>query len=193
MLLAITLADRPTSYISEVVQELRTIPNKVSSQLLDGDTPLNEAVKILCKAQSAIFVGRGVSSSLVHEAALKMMEVAYLPCLAYPGGELKHGPIALIEDGLPIIAVAPDDESLSLMESTIRECKARGGKVILISNSESTITKFADVFIPTQNTTHHLSPLIDIIPLQKLAYLLAVEKGTDVDRPRNLAKSVTVV
>ncbi|SVD97484.1 uncharacterized protein METZ01_LOCUS450338 [marine metagenome] len=130
---------------------------------------------------------------MVLEGALKMMEVAYLPCLAYPGGELKHGPIALIEDGTPVIAVAPSDSGLSLMESSIRECKTRGAKIILITDHEGPVTQFADVVIQTQATQQETSPMVNVIPLQLLAYHLADRKGLNVDRPRNLAKSVTVV
>ena len=122
-----------------------------------------------------------------------MMEVAYLPCIAYPGGELKHGPIALIEQGTPIIAIAPEDSTQTLMESSIRECKSRGGQIILITDSESGITDLADVVISTQSTHPLLSPIINLIPLQLLAYHLGLFYGNNVDRPRNLAKSVTVV
>ena len=122
-----------------------------------------------------------------------MMEVAYLPCLAYPGGELKHGPIALIEEGTPVIAVAPSDETLALMESSIRECRTRGAKVILITDNEGPILEFADVVIHTQSTGPETSPEVNAIPLQLLAYRLGAFKGLNVDRPRNLAKSVTVV
>ena len=120
------------------------------------------------------------------------MEVAYLPCIAYPG-ELKHGPIALIEEGTPVIAIAPTDKTLGLMESSIMECKARGAKVITITDSEGNIVTSSDVVISTQSTHPMLSPMVSAIPLQLLAYHLGVEKGLNVDRPRNLAKSVTVI
>ena len=132
-------------------------------------------------------------SPLTQEGALKMMEVAYLPCIAYPGGELKHGPIALIEEGTPVIAIAPKDSTIPLMESSIRECKSRGARIILITDSEDHITELADVVIPTQSTHPMLSPIINLIPLQLLAYHLGLVTGNNVDRPRNLAKSVTVV
>ena len=122
-----------------------------------------------------------------------MMEVAYLPCIAYPGGELKHGPIALVEDGTPVIAIAPSDDTLSLMESSIRECKSRGAKIILISDSDGPILDLADVIQPTQTPNSNLSPIVNSIPLQLLAYRLGLKKGANVDRPRNLAKSVTVL
>ena len=192
LLLALTITESQTSR-SRIVQHLRELPNKISAQLIDMDDSLQSSVEILNKAKSAIFIGRGISSPLVKEGALKMMEIAYLPCLAYPGGELKHGPIALIEDGTPVIAVAPKDETIGLMESSIRECKTRGAKIILITDQEGPITEFADEVIITQTVGRECSPMINVVPLQFLAYHLAVRKGLNVDRPRNLAKSVTVV
>ena len=193
MLLALTISEAPTRKREGIVQELRTLPAKVSRQLVEEDGSIERAIEILEGAKSAVFIGRGISAPLVLEGALKMMEVAYLPCLAYPGGELKHGPIALIEDGMPVIAVAPSDSSLPLMESSIRECKTRGAKIILITDHEGPVTQFADVVIQTQATQQETSPMVNVIPLQLLAYHLADRKGLNVDRPRNLAKSVTVV
>ncbi len=178
---------------SSFITEMRKIPSRISKQLLEDDGSINAAVSVISNANSAIFIGRGISSYLAQEGALKMMEVAYLPCIAYPGGELKHGPIALIEEGTPVIAIAPSDKTLGLMESSIMECKARGAKVITITDSEGNIVTSSDVVISTQSTHPMLSPLISAIPLQLLAYHLGVEKGLNVDRPRNLAKSVTVI
>tara|TARA_B100001113_G_C21086956_1_gene612562 strand:- start:1106 stop:1591 length:486 start_codon:yes stop_codon:yes gene_type:complete len=161
--------------------------------LIDDDGSIQRAVEMMLGTNRVIFIGRGISSHLVEEGALKMMEVTYIPCLAYPGGELKHGPIALIEEGTPVIAVAPSDETLPLMESSIRECKARGAKIILISDNEGPIQNFADVVINSHTAGMETSPLVNIIPLQLLACNLAMEMNLNVDRPRNLAKSVTVV
>ena len=176
-----------------LISEMRRIPSRVTKQLLGDDGSIDAAVDLLSRSDSAIFIGRGISSNLAHEGALKMMEVAYLPCISCPGGELKHGTIALIEEGTPVVAIAPTDSVLGLMESSIIECKSRGAKVILITDSEGPITNHSDIVISTQSTHHLLSPLISVIPLQLLAYRLGVEKGLNVDRPRNLAKSVTVV
>ncbi len=192
-LLSLTLSEMETSERRKIVQELRELPNKISIQLKEDDGSLEKAVEILNESDNALFVGRGISAPLVQEGALKMMEVAYLPCIAYPGGELKHGPIALIEEGTPVIAVAPSDETLNLMESTIRECKTRGAKVILITDNDGPITSFSDVTIQTQPSTLETSTIVNAIPLQLLSYMLAEYKGLNVDRPRNLAKSVTVV
>ena len=193
LLLALTISEINSKERIRIVQDLRELPNKVSLNLREDDGSLDAAVSILSEARSAIFIGRGISAPLVEEGALKMMEVAYLPCLAYPGGELKHGPIALIEEGTPVIAVAPSDDTLALMESSIRECRTRGAKVILITDNEGPILEFADVVIHTQSTGPETSPVVNAIPLQLLAYRLGAFKGLNVDRPRNLAKSVTVV
>jgi len=193
LLLALTISDATSVRKARIVQELRELPNKISAQLLDMDDSLRSSVEILEASKSAVFIGRGISAPLVKEGALKMMEIAYLPCLAYPGGELKHGPIALIEDGTPVIAVAPKDETIGLMESSIRECRTRGAKIILITDQEGPIADIADEVIITQSSGRECSPMINVVPLQFLAYHLAAEKGLNVDRPRNLAKSVTVV
>ena len=192
-LLSLTISEMPPRIRREIVSELRRLPSKIHRQLLEDDGSIQNAVDLLCESKSALFIGRGISAPLVHEGALKMIEVAYLPCLAYPGGELKHGPIALIEEGTPVIAITPTDSTMALMESSIRECKSRGAKIILITDGEGPLTEFADVVIPTQPTHPDLSPMVNILPLQLLAYELAARKGTNVDRPRNLAKSVTVI
>ncbi len=192
-LFSITLSKQDQTKLLPLVYEMRRLPSKISKQLLEDDGSIEKAVEIISKSNTAIFIGRGVSSALTQEGALKMMEVAYLPCVAYPGGELKHGPIALVEEGTPVIAIAPRDSSFPLMESSIRECKARGAKIILISDSDGPILDQADVSIQTQSTHSDLSPIVNAIPLQLLAYHLGLKKGTNVDRPRNLAKSVTVV
>ncbi len=191
-LLAISLSKR-VKEIEDLVSEMRKLPSKITKQLLEDDGSIEKAVEIINNSNTAVFIGRGISAPLSREGALKMMEVAYLPCIAYPGGELKHGPIALIEEGTPVIAIAPLDRTLNLMESSIRECKARGAKIILITDAEGSISDIADVIIPTEPTHQDLSPIINAIPLQLLAYRLGLSKGANVDRPRNLAKSVTVV
>ena len=193
ILLALTISKASPSERRPIVQQLREVTNKVSVQLMEIDDSYEKAIDILENASTAIFIGRGISAPLASEGALKMMEVAYLPCISYPGGELKHGPIALIEENTPVIAIAPKDETLTLMESSIRECKTRGAKIILITDNEGPITRFADVLLPTQSSGKETSVLINSIPLQMLAYLLGERKGLNVDRPRNLAKSVTVV
>ena len=193
VLLAISISNVDKEAKQSIIKQLRLLPSTVASQLIEDDGAVEKAVDLLMKSNKALFIGRGLSSYLVQEGALKMMEVSYLPCLAYPGGELKHGPIALIEEGTPVIAVAPSDKTLPLMESSIRECKARGAIIILISDSDGPIAKFADIVINTPFIGQETSTIINVIPLQLMACKLAMRKGLNVDRPRNLAKSVTVV
>ncbi len=194
LLFALTISNIPDREKKEIVQELRKIPSTVSSQILDLDDSIKQATKLILDSSPPIFIGRGgLSSYIAKEGALKMMEISYIPCLSLPGGELKHGPIALLSDGSPVIAVVPSDSKLNLMESSIRECKTRGAKIILITDNEGPLTELADILIQTPSTHPDLSPFVNIIPIQLLAYQVGVEKGVNVDRPRNLAKSVTVV
>ncbi len=193
LILALTISDASKERKRNIIQQLRLVPSKVTNQLIDQDDSIKEAMDLLHNSDRVIFIGRGKSSPLVEEGALKMMEVSYVPCLAYPGGELKHGPIALIEEGTPVIAVAPSDETLSLMESSVRECQARGAKIILITDNEGPIQNFADIVINSYFPGPETSPLVNVIPLQLLACNFAMKMNLNVDRPRNLAKSVTVV
>ena len=194
LLFALNVSDTSESEKKKIIQELRKLPNIISSQLLDTDESISNATELITNSEPPIFIGRGgLSSYLAKEGALKMMEISYIPCLSLPGGELKHGPIALISEGSPIIAIAPTDSKLNLMESSIRECKSRGAKIILITDSEGPITELADILIQTHQTHPVLSPFVNAIPIQLLAYHVGVENGVNVDRPRNLAKSVTVV
>ena len=194
LLFALTISEISDAEQQEIVQSLRELPNLISKQLIDDDGSIDTAAKMIHDSEPPIFIGRGgMSSYLAKEGALKMMEISYIPCLALPGGELKHGPIALLSDGSPVIAIVPSDGKMSLMESSIRECKSRGARIILITDSEGPITELADVLIQTNKTHPDLSPLVNIIPVQLLAYNVGVLRGVNVDRPRNLAKSVTVV
>ncbi len=194
LLFALTISNISNREKKEIVQEIRKIPSTVSSQILDLDDSIERATKLILDSSPPIFIGRGgLSSYIAKEGALKMMEISYIPCLSLPGGELKHGPIALLTDGSPVIAIVPSDSKLNLMESSIRECKSRGAKIILITDNEGPLTELADVLIQTPSTHPELSPFVNIIPIQLLAYHVGVAKGVNVDRPRNLAKSVTVV
>ncbi len=196
LLFALTISEISDNEKQRIVNELRRLPNIVSRDLHNLDGSIESTAEILSSKNTdpPIFIGRGgLSSYVAQEGALKMMEISYLPCLAIPGGELKHGPIALISEGSPVIAIAPSDENLNLMESTIRECKSRGAMIILISDNEGPISKLADILLPISHTIPELSPFTTVIPLQLLAYHVGVKRGVNVDRPRNLAKSVTVV
>ncbi len=194
LLFALSISDISKMEKMKIVSDLRKLPNVISKQILEMDSSIQSAADLIIDSEPPIFIGRGgLSSYVAKEGALKMMEISYIPCLSLPGGELKHGPIALISAGSPVIAIAPNDSKLSLMDSSIRECKSRGAKIILISDGEGPTAELADIVIKTGNTHDDLSPFLSIIPLQILAYLVGVSKGVNVDRPRNLAKSVTVV
>ncbi len=194
LLFSLSFSDMKTKEKTVLAQELRKIPSMVSRQLMDVDDSINLATELILENGPPIFIGRGgLSSYVAKEGALKMMEISYIPCISLPGGELKHGPIALISEGSPVVAIAPSDSKINLMETSIRECKSRGAKIILVTDSEGTIADLADILIQTNKTHPDLSPFTSIIPIQLLAYQVGVAKGVNVDRPRNLAKSVTVV
>jgi glucosamine--fructose-6-phosphate aminotransferase (isomerizing) len=175
----------------DLVKNLNAIPDQLEAYLANPG-PIMEAVKAVKDAKMVLFLGRGVSAPVAREGALKLMEVAYIPCLAYPAAEMKHGPIALLEPGSPVVVIAPNDALKEKTRSNIQECRARGAKIILIHEEGDDIAEEADISISVPITTPLLSPLLMVVPLQLLAYHTALELDCDVDRPRNLAKSVTV-
>lgn len=175
----------------EYIKGLEEIPELIE-HYLENQGPILEAVNAVKDAKSVLFLGRGVSAPVAAEGALKLMEVAYIPCLAYPAGEMKHGPIALLEDGSPVIVIAPNDHVKQKTISAIHECRARGAKIILIHEEGDDISQEGDINIAVPKVHDLFSPLLTVIPLQLIAYHAALELGCDVDRPRNLAKSVTV-
>ena len=147
---------------------------------------------MIIQAKSVLFLGRGISSPVASEGALKLMEIAYIPCLAYPAGEMKHGPIALIDENYPVVVIAPNDGVQDRTLNAIHECKARGAKIILIHEEGDAIAEVGDISIAFPSTIPMLTPLLSVLPTQLIAYHAALALGNDVDRPRNLAKSVTV-
>jgi len=174
-----------------IVKEMRNLPEKIRTYL-ENPGPIEDAVQLVTQAKSVLFLGRGISSPVASEGALKLMEIAYIPCLAYPAGEMKHGPIALIEENSPVVVIAPNDGVQDRTLNAIHECKARGAKIILIHEQGDPISEVGDVSIAIPPTMPMLTPLLSVIPTQLIAYHAALVLGNDVDRPRNLAKSVTV-
>jgi glucosamine--fructose-6-phosphate aminotransferase (isomerizing) len=174
-----------------LIKSLNAVPNKIEEYLADPG-PIAEAVALLSKAKSVLFLGRGASAPVAREGALKLMEVAYIPCLGYPAGEMKHGPIALLEDGSPVVVIAPNDSHREKTMSSIHECRARGAKIILIHEAGDSIAEEGDISIPVPSTDSMFTPMLTVLPLQLIAYHTALALDCDVDRPRNLAKSVTV-
>ncbi|MGB1499140.1 MAG: glutamine--fructose-6-phosphate transaminase (isomerizing) [Poseidonia sp.] len=175
----------------ELIAQLQQAPHLMETYFEDVG-PISEAVDLLCEANSVLFLGRGLSATVAKEGALKLMELAYIPCLAYPAGEMKHGPIALLEEGSPVVVIAPNDHLKEKTMSALHEVKARGAKVILIHEKGDAIASEGDVSIAVPSIHPWLTPLLTVVPLQLMAYETALRLGRDVDRPRNLAKSVTV-
>ncbi|RPG71860.1 MAG: glutamine--fructose-6-phosphate transaminase (isomerizing) [Euryarchaeota archaeon TMED99] len=175
----------------ELINGLQQIPHLIE-EYLENQGPILEAVEMIKDAKCVLFLGRGISAPVAKEGALKLMEIAYIPCLAYPAGEMKHGPIALLEEGSPVVFIAPNDHVKVKTISAMHECRARGARIILIHEEGDEIASEADISIPIPRVHPLLSPLLTVIPTQLIAYHTALALGCNVDRPRNLAKSVTV-
>ncbi len=195
-ILALSLAEKKNvmneSQRTALINELLELPNKVE-QILETVEPLRAMTRGFKNSTSVLFLGRHVGFPAALEGALKLKELAYMHAEGFAGGELKHGPIALIDEGTPVIAIMPPQQSeiREKMASNIQEVKARGARVIAIVDSETDIPDVAHVIrIPTSHEL--LQPILSIVPLQVFAYEMAVARGNDVDQPRNLAKSVTV-
>ncbi len=175
-----------------VAEALLRIPEQVAAYLADPG-PIGAVADLVQDARYTLFMGRGFSYPVALEGALKLKEVAYLPCEAYPAGEMKHGPIAMMEEGTPVVVVVPDDSVREKTLSNIQEVRARGARVAIVHTEGDTEAAAAgDVSIAVPRTLEILTPLLTVLPLQLLAYLAGVRLGRDIDRPRNLAKSVTV-
>jgi glucosamine--fructose-6-phosphate aminotransferase (isomerizing) len=171
--------------------ELLEIPAVIKKVLRTGPA-IAELAKTLIYAKDFLYLGRGNNYPIAIEGALKLKEISYIHAEGHPAGEMKHGPIALIEEGLPVVVLAPRDDLFEKILSNIEEVKARGGRVIAVTDEAEPLLNKVDDLIEVPATHHTLSPFVNIIPLQLLAYHVAVLKGCDVDQPRNLAKSVTV-
>lgn len=178
-------------YLS-IIKELQNIPDKIE-KILESDETIKQLSRIFTYAQNFIYLGRGYSYPIALEGALKLKEISYIHAEGYPAAEMKHGPIALIDNEMPIVAIGTNNAIYDKVVSNIQEIKARKGRVIAIINEgDEDIKKMADHYIEIPATEECLDPLLSCIPLQLLAYHIAVNKNRDVDMPRNLAKSVTV-
>lgn len=178
-------------YLS-VIKELQNIPSKIK-RILEHDDKIKELSLIFTYAQNFIYLGRGYSYPIALEGALKLKEISYIHAEGYPAAEMKHGPIALIDNEMPVVAIATNNNIYEKVVSNIQEIKARNGRIIAIINEgDEGIKQLADHYIEIPATVECLDPLLSCIPLQLLAYHIAVNKNRDVDMPRNLAKSVTV-
>jgi len=174
------------------INELKKLPDLIKETLKCQDK-IQVVAKDFLKAKGAMFLGRGLSFPIALEGALKLKELSYLHAEGYPAGEMKHGPLALIEEGLPVVILAPQDRYFEKTISNMQEVIARGGKVILISNeSNHIISENVRFTLEVPKTDDCLTPFLMTVPLQLLAYHVASLKNYDIDKPRNLAKSVTV-
>jgi len=178
------------------IEELLQLPS-VIEQAIKASAPMDKVAEKFYTRTDFLFLGRGINYPIALEGALKLKEISYIHAEGYPAGEMKHGPIALIDENMPVVAIAPDDHVFEKMVGNVQEAKARGGAVIAIttagdSRMAAVIDPTRDVVLPMPRTTPLLTPVVMTIPLQLLAYHIAVRRGCDVDQPRNLAKSVTV-
>jgi len=177
----------------EIVDGLKLLPGLINEALLQ-ENQIKKLAKDFKNKNSALFLGRGTMYAIAMEGALKLKEISYIHAEAYPAGELKHGPIALIDKNMPVIAIAPNDELLSKLKSNLQEVKSRGSQMIVFEDENSKVEEMdsMEVIPVTSNLGRITAPVIFTIPLQLLSYHVALVKGTDIDKPRNLAKSVTV-
>ncbi len=173
-------------------KELLDLPNKIQ-QILKSTENIEAIAEEFKDANNFLYLGRGLNFPVALEGALKLKEISYIHAEGYPAAEMKHGPIALIDENMPVVVIAPKDGTYDKILSNIQEVKARKGKVIAIANDDDPqLVSLADHIIKVPHTIDMLSPIINVIPLQLLAYFIAVKRGCNVDQPRNLAKSVTV-
>ncbi len=177
----------------EKIKNLLALSNLCKKTLLT-DSIIQKASKAFIEAKGSMFLGRGYSFPIALEGALKLKELAYVHAEGYPAGEMKHGPLALIEEGMPVVVLAPRDNHYKKTISNMQEVIARGAKVLLVTNKSKDEVQSENIWetIEVENLTEDLLPFLTTIPLQKLAYYSALQNGNDIDKPRNLAKSVTV-
>jgi glutamine---fructose-6-phosphate transaminase (isomerizing) len=177
---------------AELVKGLHMLDSLVE-QALDLDERIHKVAEAFIEKHHALFLGRGTMFPVAMEGALKLKEISYIHAEGYPAGELKHGPLALVDDDMPVIAVAPNNELLEKLQSNLQEVRARGGQLFVFAAEDSSFREEPGVTLVKLPKVHPLlAPIVYVVPLQLLAYHVAVLKGTDVDQPRNLAKSVTV-
>jgi len=182
----------PKSYYHNLVEGMEEIPNKVA-KILDSSEKIKYIAKEIKDANNALFLGRGYNFPIALEGALKLKEISYIHAEGYPAAEMKHGPIALIDENMPVIVIATNKSAYEKIVSNIQEVKARKGVVVaIVIEGDKVISKIADYTIEIPDTEEPLTPLLSVIPLQILSYHIALMRGCNVDQPRNLAKSVTV-
>ena len=176
----------------EIAAELKNIPGKIK-KMIDAKEDYKKVAEAFKDANNALYLGRGFNFPVALEGALKLKEISYIHAEGYPAAEMKHGPIALIDENMPVVFIAPHDRTYDKIISNIEEVKARKGKIIaLASDDDENINSYADYVLRVPKTLALFAPILNVIPLQFLSYYVAAARGCDVDQPRNLAKSVTV-
>jgi glucosamine--fructose-6-phosphate aminotransferase (isomerizing) len=177
---------------SALLNSLRHLPSALAN-VLHVEPQIRMWAEKFARRQHALFLGRGIHYPIAMEGALKLKEISYIHAEAYAAGELKHGPLALVDREMPVIAIAPKDALLEKLQSNLQEVRARGGELHVIADQDTRLIDSEGVHvIRMPDHAGILSPILHTIPLQLLAYYAALDKGTDIDKPRNLAKSVTV-
>jgi len=195
-LLALYLAQARQTLAAEerkrLTQDLARLPDLVG-RVLETTEIYEMLAETFHHTEHFLYLGRGICYPIALEGALKLKEISYIHAEGYPAGEMKHGPIALIDRNMPVVAICLRDPLYEKMVSQVEQVKARGGTVIaLISEGDDEMARKADYVIPVPSVSYWLEPVVAVVPLQLLAYHMAVRRGCDVDQPRNLAKSVTV-
>ena len=196
LLLTLSLGQVRGSLAADVeatlVEELRRLPARLG-EALAMDSTVEKVAELFAEKNHTLFLGRGAQFPVAMEGALKLKEISYIHAEAYPAGELKHGPLALVDNDMPVVTVAPNNELLEKLKSNLQEVRARGGELVVFADEKAGMTNGEGTHVVQMPHIHDiLSPILYTIPLQLLSYYVAVLKGTDVDQPRNLAKSVTV-
>ena len=177
---------------AELVDELRRLPTRLG-EALAMDKTVEKIAELFAEKHHTLFLGRGAQYPVAMEGALKLKEISYIHAEAYPAGELKHGPLALVDNDMPVVTVAPNNELLEKLKSNLQEVRARGGELIVFADEQAGMSNGEGTHVVNMPHIHDvLAPILYTLPLQLLSYYVAVLKGTDVDQPRNLAKSVTV-
>jgi glucosamine--fructose-6-phosphate aminotransferase (isomerizing) len=176
----------------EMVAALRALPGQIRS-VLSQEEAIREVAEAYADTRNALYLGRGPNFPVALEGALKLKEISYIHAEGYPAAEMKHGPIALIDRNMPVIVIAPTDSVYSKVLSNVEEVRTRGGRLIGVTSEDNReLGARVDHLITVPHTVEMLQPILTVVPLQLLAYHIALRRGCDVDQPRNLAKSVTV-
>lgn len=196
LLMLVTAIGRQTGMTAqqeaEIVKALRELPQTIKDALKLSDE-IEALAEDFAHKQHSLFLGRGTQYPIAMEGALKLKEISYIHAEAYAAGELKHGPLALIDDDMPVIVVAPNNDLLEKLKSNMEEVRARGGQLYVFAARKTNMTSTDGVkVVSVVEVPEVVAPIVYTIPLQLLSYYVAIIKGTDVDQPRNLAKSVTV-